>query len=90
MGQSFYNFDNFYSVILPDIIVISLSFVIIFGNLLKYIYLLHSISFAVQIVHNATLMAILYVYQIGHRDHLPTNYYSFKEKYTATKCFIIC
>ena len=33
----FLNFDNFYSLTLPDNIVIYLSLVIIYGNLLKYI-----------------------------------------------------
>ena len=37
VGQSFYTFDNFYSLILPDNIVIYLSLVIIYANLLKYI-----------------------------------------------------
>ena len=37
MGQSFYNFDNFNPLILPDNVVIYLSLVNICGNLLKYI-----------------------------------------------------
>ena len=37
VGQSFYPFENCYSLILPDNIFIYLSLVIISGNLLKYI-----------------------------------------------------
>ena len=37
VGQSFYTVDNFCSLILSDNIVIYLSLVIIYGNLLKYI-----------------------------------------------------
>ena len=36
-GQSFYVLTLFYSLISADIIVIYLSFVIIYGNLLKYV-----------------------------------------------------
>ena len=36
-GTVFFYFDNFNSLILADNIVISLSFVIIYGNILKYI-----------------------------------------------------
>ena len=36
-GAVFLYFDNFYSLILEDNIVFYLSFVIIYGNILKYI-----------------------------------------------------
>ena len=47
VGQSLY-FDNFYSLILPDNIII-------YGNLLKYITVTAHL-FAVKMVHNANLI----------------------------------
>ena len=49
IGAVYLNFDRFYSLILADNIVIYLSFVIIYGNLLKYV------AVAMKIGLNTTL-----------------------------------
>ena len=59
-GAVFLYFDNFYSLIfkLADNIIIYLSFVIIYDNLLKYVAVTTHFFISMKIVHNANLSSL--------------------------------
>ena len=59
-GTVFLYFDNFYSLLLADIVINYSSFVIIYGNRLKHIS--DSPIFFMKIVNNTTLTKHLYDY----------------------------